>query len=207
MPRLADYLTLEEVEKNFQRRKIRLPDRIYDEKFHILQAPTLLISDINYYREVCAARGANLAVAYLDIDDFKNLNTKYGHHAVDTDVLPVFMRALEGFTFSRGQAYRFGGDEYAILLGNGQRAAEALQDLQQALLRLTYRNINEKTTVSIGLCLITSDCFLSDQEVIERANRAVRHAKEQGKNSIATYEGELYRDQDLRMLAPAASLP
>jgi hypothetical protein len=42
MPRLADYLTLEEVEKYLEMANVRLSPRQFDEKFHTLQAPTLL---------------------------------------------------------------------------------------------------------------------------------------------------------------------
>ncbi|PYT31169.1 MAG: hypothetical protein DMG57_06070 [Acidobacteria bacterium] len=63
-----------------------------------------------YYRDACESRGISLAIAYIDIDDFRKLNTKYGHVAVDRDVLPLFMRAMESFTFARDYGYRFGGD-------------------------------------------------------------------------------------------------
>lgn len=199
MPRLADYLTLEEVERHFARGDLQLRPRQYDEKFHMLQAPTLLVPDITYYRGVNAARGNVVAVAYLDIDDFKKLNTKYGHPVVDATVLPVFMRALESFTFARGYAYRLSGDEYAVLLANGRGAASILQEFQKGLAAVRYHNVEEKLSVSVGLCEVTVESYLSDQAVVERANFAMRRAKKQrGKNRIATYAGDgRYRDDDV----------
>ena len=70
MPRVSDFLTLAAAEKLFEQ-ELRINPREYDEKFKILQAPMLVIPDIRYYREVCDARGLSLAIAYLDIDDFK----------------------------------------------------------------------------------------------------------------------------------------
>jgi diguanylate cyclase (GGDEF)-like protein len=201
MPRLADYLSLEAVEKLFAERGLSLKQRQFDEKFHTLQAPTLLTADIAYYREVSAARGNNLAVAYIDIDDFKNLNTKYGHPRVDTSVLPVFMRALESFTFARGYAYRYGGDEYALLLANGQGAGRALEHLQKQIYELRYPDIEERLCISVGFCEVSAELFLSDEAIIERANLAMRHAKAKGKNRIATFkQGSLYRESDLIIL-------
>jgi diguanylate cyclase (GGDEF)-like protein len=197
LPRLADYVTLEELDQDFTRRNLKLSDRQYDEKFHILQGPSLLGPDIGYYREVCGARRNMIAVAYLDIDNFKVLNANHGEAVVDSNVLPVFMRELERFVFSRGHAYRFGGDEYAILLTNAQGADRCLQDLQRSLAEVPYRDIKERTPVSIGLCTVDGDSYLSDQAVVERANKAMRHAKKAGRNCIATYGGELFRDEDL----------
>src|SRR5262249_13923709 len=89
MPRLTDFLTLEVAETLKQ---VRLEPRKYDEKFHTLQAPSLLIPDMQYLREMCALRGNSLVLAYLDIDDFKRFNDNYGEPTIDRDLLPVFMR-------------------------------------------------------------------------------------------------------------------
>jgi diguanylate cyclase (GGDEF)-like protein len=196
MPRLSEYFTLEELEKVRQEQHIQLEPRKYDEKFGILQAPTLLYPDLVYYRGACSDRGIPLALAYVDIDRFKDLNTKYGHHIVDRDVLPVFMRALEAFVFSSGYAYRFGGDEYAVLIPNGRRAAGAFEELCKNQHSLSYSGIEEKTTVSVGVCVIDPDSFLTERETIERANRAMIHAKSR-RNSVATYKGSMLRDEDL----------
>jgi diguanylate cyclase (GGDEF)-like protein len=194
---MSDYLTLEEVERHLRERHVQLRERQYDEKFHLLQAPTLLLSDIEYYRTVGGIRGNSTAVAYIDIDDFKAFNTKYGHPKVDRDVLPIFMRALESFTFARGHAYRFGGDEYVLLLANGQGARAALMDLQRILRDLSYHEITESTSVSIGLCDVTPDCFLSNQGIVEHANRAMHHAKEHAKGRVVSYPPGSYQEDDL----------
>jgi hypothetical protein len=60
----------------------------------------------------------------------------------------------------------------------------------------------EPTTISVGACVVHNACFLTDREAEERANRAKNYAKAHGKNCIATYEGELFRDEDIRIVAP-----
>ena len=60
-----------------------LSQRRFDEKFQILQTPLLLQEDIAYYRAQCELRGSSLAVAYLDIDNFKqDFNTPCGETVV-----------------------------------------------------------------------------------------------------------------------------
>jgi hypothetical protein len=73
-PSLRDILTLEQVEK--MDAQVRLSVRQYDEKFHLLQAPGLFLSDLNYFRGKCGVRGIPIAIAFLDIDKFKDFNTE-----------------------------------------------------------------------------------------------------------------------------------
>jgi diguanylate cyclase (GGDEF)-like protein len=205
LPRLAEFLTLDEVERILTSRHVHLAEREYDEKFHLLQAPRLVLSDLAYYRDSSGVRGNPVALAFVDIDDFKRLNTKHGHHLVDQLVLPVFMRCLEAFAFARGFAYRNGGDEYVIILGNGQGALHALNELRNAVARLTFNSIPDQLTISIGVCIALPTSDLSDVALYERANTAMRFAKEHRKNCIATYMTECMRDSDLVIASPKES--
>jgi diguanylate cyclase (GGDEF)-like protein len=208
IPRLTDYLDLERVEKKV-REQLRLARREFDEKFHILQAPSLFLPDLHYYREKCALRGAPVAVAFLDIDEFKRkFNTPHGETQVDRRVLPRFMRALEAHVAFHGQAYRQGGDEYMILLPGLSRglAIAFLEELRGKLGRLDYPDVPERTTVSIGLCVAEADCPLTDRELRERANRAEAFAKRSGRNCIATYRGRHLADDELYIAAPAGRM-
>jgi diguanylate cyclase (GGDEF)-like protein len=151
-------------------------------------------------------------VAYLDIDNFKAFNTRYGETAIDRSILPEFMKTVESFVFARGQAYRYGGDEYMVLLPSVSAAAApgVLDDLRRQVGAIAYRGVPERTTISVGACVIDSACFLTDREAEERANRAKNYAKQHGKDCIATYVGELFRDEDVRIVAPTervAALP
>ena len=140
------------------------------------------------------------------IDNFKQFNTKYGESAVDLRILPVFMRELEACVFFRGYAYRQGGDEYVVLLPNvdSHMGLVLLEDVRWRIEAVSYRNVDERTTVSIGVCVVEPECFLTEREVEERANRAKNHAKGKGRNCIATYYGSLFRDEDLQIARPSA---
>lgn len=205
MPRLIDYLSIQQIE-NLYRYPVKLNDREYDEKFHILQAPRLFLEDLSYFRCKCETRGTSVVVAYLDIDDFKiKFNKRYGEVEVDRRVLPRFMQALEALVYEHGYAYRYGGDEYIVLLPNlsYELGLHFLDHLRLHLSNIEYREIENRTTVSIGFCCIDSDCPLTDREVEERANKAKNFAKDNGKNRIATYRGSRYENADLYIASPA----
>jgi diguanylate cyclase (GGDEF)-like protein len=206
MPRLWDYLDLERIEKKANQEH-RLAEREYDEKFHILQAPSLFLRDLNYYREKCALRASPVAVAFLDIDEFKvTFNTRYGETKVDRNVLPRFMRCLEAHVAFHGHAYRQGGDEYLILLpGLSKELAVAfLDELRRKLGQLDYPEVTERTTVSIGLCVADPDCPLTDRELREKANQAEAFAKRAGRNCIASYRSHQLANNELYVAAPVS---
>jgi diguanylate cyclase (GGDEF)-like protein len=201
MPNLANFLTIERVERVL-RKELPLPKRQYDEKFHILQAPTLFLSDLYYQRRKCAMRGLQLVVAFMDIDDFKSFNTAHGETHIDRYLLPSFMAALEGHVYGHGFAYRFGGDEYVLLLPNADRRLGTilLGGFQERLRKLAYVGVERRTTVSIGFCEVAVDAHLTDREILGRAERAKNVAKGRGKNCITTYEDELL--EKVVVLAP-----
>jgi diguanylate cyclase (GGDEF)-like protein len=203
-PRLTDYLDLERIEKKLNQ-TLRLPEREYDEKFHILQAPSLFLRDLRYHREKCTLRGTPVAVAFLDIDNFKGqFNTRYGETKVDRNVLPRFMRSLEAHVAFHGQAYRQGGDEFLILLPglSCHLAVTFLDELRRKQAELEYPEVAQRTTVSMGLCVADVDCPLTDRELRERANLAEAFAKRSGRNCIATFNGNQLVAEELYIAAP-----
>lgn len=192
MPAVTDYLSIRYAEQAMESAP-RLAPRVYDEKFHILEAPTLFLGDLAHYRHACSMRGAGLAVAYVDIDDFKAVNTRFTETVVDLKVLAPFMEIVEGATFGHGHAYRFGGDEYVILLPNASRAIATamLGELQQRIAAAEFPGLGVRLGVSIGVCLVEPDCFLTDREILARANVAKNAAKRR-KGSIAFVGGPRY---------------
>jgi diguanylate cyclase (GGDEF)-like protein len=131
----------------------------------------------------------SIMIAFMDIDKFKDFNTEMGETNVDLHVLPRFMATLEAQVYARGHAYRYGGDEYAVLLPNADTETGIciLKEFQQKLVGLKYRGIERKTTVSIGVCEAQSDTHFTSAELLQRAEKAKNYAKENNRDCIATY--------------------
>lgn len=200
LPKLKDFLPIQYIETVIA----PFEPRQYDEKFHILQAPNLFLPDLDYLRAKCEDRDTSLAVAFMDIDDFKQFNSKYTETNVDRNLLRPFMRTVEAHVFHHGYAYRQGGDEFLLLVPSVSRtlAFSFLDELRCKLAELSYSEIEEKTTVSIGVCIVEPDCPLTDRELRDRANQAEKFAKHQRKNCIATYDGPRLIAEELRVVKP-----
>jgi GGDEF domain-containing protein len=149
VPRLTDFLSIRFAEEVAEGHSVLAP-RVYDEKFHILEAPALALPDLAYDRHRCQIRQASVGFAYADIDDFKAVNTKLTETVVDAKVLPPFMELIEGWAFARGHAYRFGGDEYVLLLPNSDRPTCI------GLLRDLVRRVSDTDFAGIRLELTTA---------------------------------------------------
>jgi diguanylate cyclase (GGDEF)-like protein len=188
IPRLTDYLTLKAAYEALRFRPDQVEPKL-DEKFGFLQSPTEFIPRLRSCRIEAWLRSNTTSVAFVDIDDFKRFNTKHTETAVDREMLPRVMQELEAHVFSHGWAYRFGGDEYVILLPNTDfaQAEKSLSSLQTKLSTLRFFG-DDHITVSIGFCSPGPDSYLTDQEILQSANRAKAFAKNTGKNCIAAYD-------------------
>ena len=129
--------------------------------------------------ELAAESGSRLSLCVVDIDDFKQINDTYGHPLGD-NVLVEIARVLVPEGNAVG-AFRFGGDEFAILFTCSQtRVRNHIEAI--------YRRVSESrfshgaaTTVSVGVAAFPDDA--SDVEGLERAaDSALYWAKRHGKN-------------------------
>ncbi len=202
LPQLVDILSLEIAEA-----ELRTPweamERVYDEKFHTLQAPQLLAVDLSYYRSGCSIRRRSVGLAFVDIDDFKRFNTQYGEGIVDIIVLPVFMRAVEATVFGRGLAYRQGGDEYVLCIPNVDASDIRLlfDRVRTTVSNLRYDGIEDATTVSIGYVLLAPNSPTTNAEALSKAAEAKQQAKDAGKNRIAGFEREPFTAASLKLMS------
>jgi diguanylate cyclase (GGDEF)-like protein len=200
-PRLTDVLTIECAEAVMS--GSALLERQYDEKFHILQAPSLFRPDLDRFRATCGMRDLPVVVAFLDIDDFKKFNTDFTYPVIDLYFLPRFMARLEGHVFGRGYAYRFGGDEYVVTLPNAdtQDGIRGMRSFQRQLENVEYPKITRKPTVSIGICEVRPGCPLTNGEILASAEAAKDKAKKEKKGAIAAFRNgssEIYLVEDIQ---------
>ena len=135
-----------------------------------------------------AARdGKPLAVAVMDLDNFKFFNDAYGH-AVGDDVLRRVAETLRDGCRSYDTLARFGGDEFALLMPNtSQSEAELLAArLRKSLASVGYRPADAECaiplTLSAGLAVFPED-GQERQEVLETADARLMRTKTGGSDN------------------------
>lgn len=123
-----------------------------------------------------------VAVAMLDLDNFKQVNDQQGHEVGDqvlvdlTDIVAAQSRKSDRF-------YRLGGEEFVLLLDQTDReGAETALDKLMGLLRAELKSPAGPVTVSIGVAMYRPDETWS--EWLARADQAMYHAKAMGKDRV-----------------------
>lgn len=127
---------------------------------------------------------APLACLMIDIDHFKRFNDQFGHDAGDA-VMQYVARILSEVVTGRGDVFRFGGEEFTVLLpgstaADAERIAEQLRQSVESS-PLSYRGrLLDPVTISLGISTSPQDGTVSS--VLERADRALLSAKRNGRN-------------------------
>jgi diguanylate cyclase (GGDEF)-like protein len=131
----------------------------------------------------------SLAVAFLDLDRFKQINDSLGHEAGDQLLREVAAR-LRGCVRDSDTVARLGGDEFVVLLpemGRGDDAALVARKILAVVARpFTIMGQEFRVTVSIGISSYPED-GLDEQTLTKNADIAMYQAKEAGKNSFQFY--------------------
>jgi diguanylate cyclase (GGDEF)-like protein/PAS domain S-box-containing protein len=144
-----------------------------------------------------AQRGfPDIAVMFIDLDDFKTVNDSLGHEAGDRVLQEVARRLLIAVRPTDTVA-RFGGDEFAILLEaivDSPEAADAAARVLQAL-ELPYEIDGKQVfpRASIGICLVDRTAEAPDAaELLRNADVAMYMAKRDSKGSYRVFEPTMH---------------
>ncbi len=126
-----------------------------------------------------------LTLCFVDIDDFKKINDRYGHPSGDRVLSQVGARLRQG-----GEAFRLGGDEFALLLADHDdgTALAAADSIVERIAAVDFDHIGT-VTVSAGLATFPMQGHGRD-ELIRLADSALYWAKEHGKNRVRLYRPE-----------------
>jgi diguanylate cyclase (GGDEF)-like protein len=149
-----------------------------------------------------ARYGHVYSVALLDVDNFKGFNDAAGHLAGD-DVLRSVARALNQQIRTGDALYRYGGEEFLVLLPEQplESAALAAERLRGAVEALALPHpAGGLVTVSAGVATLTEPGCRPDQ-LFELADQALYRAKEAGRNRVVVHHGEeAVAERALRLL-------
>ncbi|MHB8717617.1 MAG: putative bifunctional diguanylate cyclase/phosphodiesterase [Candidatus Dormibacteria bacterium] len=131
----------------------------------------------------------NLAVLFVDLDDFKMVNDTFGHVSGDT-VLRQVAERLRSVLRPADTAARFGGDEFAILLEDAAGADEVTTVAERVVAAFRPHFVVEERELalhgSIGIA-ISPPGSVTAEEMLRRADAAMYWAKVQGKNGYEVY--------------------
>lgn len=127
------------------------------------------------------------ACILLDIDEFKNINDKYGHLAGDL-VLQDTARILMETKRMHDVAARFGGDEFIVLMEQVS-SADVLEIAERIRVEVEshafkFNDQEIRTTISMGLTTVATGEEKNSHEVIHEADKALYEAKNAGGNRI-----------------------
>ena len=161
--------------------------------------PLTLLANRNLFRDrvqhaltLACRGGSSVAVMFLDLDNFKNINDSLGHDAGDRLLQAVAQRVVKT-TRSSDTVARLGGDEFAVLVeGIGsqldvERLADALIDTLN--LPFPLEGIEVRVTASIGVALSAAE---GDAEsLLSNADIAMYHAKAAGKNRHVSFQPQM----------------
>ncbi|QOJ34715.1 MAG: GGDEF domain-containing protein [Nitrospira sp.] len=155
------------------------PLKELEQKFKILLSAAQAKVDFELWVTDLGA-DAKVAVLFIDIDHFKQFNTKYTETRVDETLLPGAMKLIMQLSHHRGGAYRHGGEEFLVILPNVDRdeANNFAEKLRSAFERTSFQvqGNSENMTVSIGIAMYPQH-GQTYGDVLQQANLAKALAK------------------------------
>ena len=138
--------------------------------------------------------GHHLAVMFLDLDRFKNINDSLGHHVGDMLLFEVAARLKDSVRNSDIVA-RLGGDEFVVVLPEIQSGIASVHFVDKILHTLsqpyTINGRQLRNSVSIGISIFPHDGE-TVEELMKNADTAMYHAKSQGRNDYQFFKREMH---------------
>ncbi|MGH8335041.1 MAG: GGDEF domain-containing protein [Pseudomonas fluorescens] len=127
-----------------------------------------------------------LSLLMLDIDHFKHINDNHGHSAGD-DVLKAVAASIKNQLRNVDMVFRFGGEEFLILLSNTNREAAAMvgERLRFAVQAEEYSADGHAIELTVSLGCSTLLPGESADSLLRRADSALYVAKREGRNRLA----------------------
>lgn len=121
----------------------------------------------------------------IDIDHFKSVNDTHGH-LIGDEVLLLLSRLMRSSFRYQDRLYRFGGEEFVVLMRSASPAAAAcaFERLRTNVEGYAFPRVG-RITVSVGFTAMRPGD--TPAAAFERADRAVYHAKQNGRNQVASH--------------------
>ncbi len=172
----------------------------------LTQLPNRILLEEHLHQAIARAQRQHgkVALGFIDLDHFKQINDTLGHHAGDT-VLLTLSRRLSAVLRESDVLSRWGGDEFVVLLGDSgnpqdfRRIAERLREAARRSIDID--GIETKPTLSIGFAIYPDDATDADT-LMSLADLTMFHAKSLGRNNVQFYgdiEGTMIRRDSMQL--------
>jgi diguanylate cyclase (GGDEF)-like protein len=183
---------MEQRENDFRRIEAELNQRIYDETQRATRDPLTQLHNHRYFQEAlqaelerCARTGGNVTIAVLDLDNFKQVNDRFGHQEGDEVLLRVSHGIVESLR-PYDLACRLGGEEFGVIFPEtAPQEAHVVMSRIADLVR-PYGPQGEQATFSAGLACFPQHAKVQS-ELFQRADEAAYTAKSKGKDQTVVY--------------------
>ena len=127
--------------------------------------------------------GGEVALLFIDLDNFKAVNDTFGHEAGDAVIIETGRRLVE-HTRSDDRVVRLGGDEFVVMCENSSRSeAEALALRITEAARQPIGEQGYAITASVGIVTMASNSATA--EMLDQADAAMYRAKQNGRDRVS----------------------
>lgn len=135
---------------------------------------------------------ASLALLFIDLDGFKQINDTHGHEAGDAVLCEVAAR-LQASIRQTDTAARLGGDEFTVILENIKHGIPDANMLAQKILEtlqhpIQLDSVTATISASIGISMHHPDDERSADQLVNAADSAMYTAKHAGKNQVCVHK-------------------
>jgi len=183
------------ITQNITERK-KAEARLYKQAYFdsLTGLPNRRNSSVLLQKELVQARKDNSQVAliYLDLDNFKSVNDRFGH-AIGDQLLQAVARRLGQVMYKKGTACHMSGDEFLAFMpfAEKEQVVTTIENIiSQVTTPITLEGKVLYVTVSMGVSFFPQDC--SDEEMmLKNADIALYFSKDSGRNCYSFFNEEL----------------
>lgn len=146
-----------------------------------------LPGQVRFKADLQEALPKQIAVIFIDLDHFKEVNDRRGHVAGD-GCLSNVVDVIEPVVAGRGTLYRYGGDEFAVILHNADvdEAAATAERIRRTI-HAARTGGDIEVTASIGVASSDAPGLDDAAKLIDAADRAMYQSKHSGKNRVTRW--------------------
>ncbi len=176
----------------------------YHDPLTLLVNRTLFRDRVEHALAVSKRSDRGVAMLFIDLDNFKNINDSFGHSEGDR-VLSATAQRLSKCTRSGDTVARLGGDEFAVLLENLADQEPVIEVVERIVAALQepfpFLGSELRISASVGVAFATLDDGV--EELLRNADVAMYSAKAQGKARYAIFVAEMPDVASQRLLVEA----